>query len=103
MKKNKRLIKKVFSLIGKELSKLDETCIIPDDSNKTIEFNITIKNFRKDGFDLLWNHNGLEVGDYIVYGISDTIREDNDMWFDSGYSRDGIEWNLDYSLSKDNV
>ena len=103
MKKNKRLIKKVFSLIGEEFSKLDETCIRPDDSGKPIEFNISIKNFREDGFNLLWNHNGLEVGNSIIYDISKTIRIDNKIWFDSGFSSDGIEWNLDYSLSKDNV
>lgn len=101
MKKNKKLIKKVFSIIGEELSKLDETCIRPDDSNKTIEFNITAKNFREDGFDLVWNHNGLEIGIDILHSIERKVRIDNNIWFDSGFDKNGREWNLDYSLIKD--
>jgi len=101
MKKNKKLIKEVFSLIGEELSKLDETCIRPDDSDKTIEFNITAKNFRKDGFDLVWNHNGLEVGDSIMLDIvNKRIRGTENIWFDSGFDKNGYELNLDWSLQK---
>jgi hypothetical protein len=104
MKKNKKLIKKVFSLIGKELSELDESVLVPDMNptkpNKTIDFNITIKNLRKDGFDLYWNHDGLEVGDKIIDNIARKIRVDNHIWFDSGFGRQGVEWNLDWSLHK---
>jgi len=102
--RNKKLIKKVFTLIGKELSGLDELTFVPDmnpnNPNKTIEFNITIKNLRKDGFDLIWNHDGLEVGDRIIQNMAETIRIGNGIWFDTGYGRNGIEWNLDYSLMK---
>lgn len=99
-KSKQKLVKKVFSLIGEEFSKLDKTCIRPDDTTQTIEFNITAKNFSKDGFDLVWNDNGAEVGTDILHSIERKIRIDNNLWFDSSFDKNGREWNLDWSLKK---
>lgn len=91
--------KKLFNLIAEEFNKLDERVVSPE-TGEPIEFLITATNFTKDGYDLFWVHNGLEVGDRILRNLEKTIRVDNKLWFDSGFGEKGREWNLDWSLKQ---
>jgi len=99
MKKNKqKLVKEIFSIIGKELSKLDETMLRPDNMDETISFSIDITNISKDGFDLYWNHDGCEVGSRFIHNLTKKIRVEKGIYFDTASGCH--EWNLDWSIEK---
>lgn len=86
------LIKEAFSIIGEELSKIE--C-------SPAELNLVISNFRNDGFDITFNSNVTQESLELIYHLSNKIRIDNNIWFDSGFGKTYIEWNFDSSLDKD--
>lgn len=95
MKKSKqKLVKKAFSIIGEELGKMEEAPVV---------LNLSIGNFREDGFDILFHIGETEGEVWLINYLKDKIRLDNNIWFDSGFSTDGkvIEWNFDWSLEED--
>lgn len=83
-----KTIETIFGILGTELDKLnDEDIVIP----------MTVRGFRKDGFDIEFYAETKEHSK-IIYDIMSKIRIDNNIWFDSGFSGKFIEWNLDYSV-----
>jgi hypothetical protein len=95
MKKSKqKLVKKAFSIIGEELSNIEDAPVV---------LNFSIGNFRKEGFDILFQIGDTEGEVWLINYLKDRIRLDNKIWFDSGFSTDGnlIEWNFDWSLDED--
>ena len=76
MFKSKKIHHKVFNAIADEFSKIDERCLTPD-GDEPLEFTLTVKNFTKDGFEIIYNHNAFEIGDSIVNNIYETLSKKN--------------------------
>jgi hypothetical protein len=85
---NKRLIKRVFSIIGEKLAEQENTNII-----------LQVCGF-EEGINLLLRYNSDEDRKLIYDIRSECISKG--IWFDSGAFLDenAIEWNLDCSLKK---